>query len=183
MISKLQVWCAFLGDHYNTCWEACRGIRFVTSLWWSDMSYVAPKADGKSLTPYSSSLLICEGLKQQISDKSGCSWASMPLLLTLISWGQALQDISAIACQLHTEKEEDTLYTSTLKKVKNVFSHFSDVHILIKYYNILPIFFFLLQSLFSFCMKKGFFQVPWLKSSYSSLPSVLVQWNFRRLSS
>lgn len=153
------------------------------SLWWSNMSHAAPKADGKSVTPYSSSLLILEILKQQISDKSGGSWASMPLQLTLISWGQVLQDILAIACQLHTEKEEDTLYTSTLKKIKNVFSHFSDVHILIKSRNILSILYFFLRSLFSFLMRKGSFQVPWLKSNHSSLPSVLVQWNVRRLSS
>lgn len=127
------------------------------SLWWSNMSHAAPKADGKSVTPYSSSLLILEILKQQISDKSGGSWASMPLQLTLISWGQVLQDILAIACQLHTEKEEDTLYTSTLKKIKNVFSHFSDVHILIKSRNILSIlYFFFTVFIFIFNEKRIF---------------------------
>lgn len=73
----------------------------------------------------------------------------------------------------YRERGRHTLYTSTLKKVKNVFSYFSDVHSLIKSCNILSILFFpqyiLLQSLFSFCMRKESFQVPWLKSSHSSL--------------
>lgn len=150
VINKLQAWWTFLvGQIVALCWAAWRGRRFLMSLWWSNMSHAASKSDlGVSHT-----IVIItadfEISNHQISNNSGSSWAAMPLHLTLISWGQALQALLAIACQLGTEKEEGTFYTSTLKKVKHVFFSFSGVYALIKSCNILPIpffsFFFLFQ--------------------------------------
>lgn len=141
MISKLQVWRAFLGDQI----VALPGKHAEEEgfSWVSDET-ICHMLHQKQMASQSHIFIITsdsERLNQQTSDKSGSSWAAMLLQLTLFSWGQSLKDISAIVWQLHTEKEEATLYTLTLKKIKNAFLYFSDVRILIKSCNILSIFF------------------------------------------